>query len=406
MDTENELQQLKIDKDNPIGVSEPDADLEIFAKFDASNKAKKEEKKRKKKEKKSPLAKKLDSIIGDIDTPGPDDEALSLSQMAKSIKKNSSKKGKGVVFDTDGFMDSDGKPRKKKKDLYKKYEEQYRDEKALLQALLKETSGDSASIKKVLHEMLSSRVRGMSKTATDLASTLVSANGNRLQIIKAVIDLKNKINDLVNKEETRSKGDGDHVLDPELFGSQLMSGLFSQGNKDFNNALRTNTAVSDEEYQQYKANAMAHDTEQPTFTPIVPNVEVHNTPLPEGEIGQEQEVVQKVLPAEEFDPDLDQNLTMLNEELKDDPIYGRSDAGDKLIEHEADGVVIKIKRWVNNETGACDWEFIAVNKYGEEIDDYEVPSKKKVAPVRFNDDTNTASDTYGRMYNVFDLCDM
>lgn len=403
MDTENELQQLKIDKDNPMGVSEPDADLEIFAKFDASNKAKKEEKKRKKKEKKSPLARKLDSIIGDVNPQGPDEEALSLSEMAKSIKKNSSKKGKGVVFDTDGFMDSDGKPRKKKKDLYKKYEVQYAEEKALLQALLKETSSDADTIKKVLREMLGSKVRGMSKTTTDLASTLVSANGNRLQIIKATIDLKNKINDLVNKEEARKQGEGEGSLDPDLFGSQLMAGLFSQGNKDFNNSLKANTAVSDEEYNQYKANAMA--MEQPMPQPSQ-NVEVHNTENPSFEVIPGQEITQKVLPVDEFDPDLDQNLTLLNQELKDDPIYGRSDAGDKLIEHEADGVVIKIKRWNNNETGAYDWEFIAVNKYGEEIEDYEVPSKKKVAPVRFNDETNTASDNYGRMYNVFDLGEM
>lgn len=400
MDTENELQQLKIDKDNPIGESSPDSDLEIIAKFNSSTKAKKEEKKRKKKEKANPLTRKLNSIIGDIDNPGLDDDELSLTQLAKSIKKNTAKKGKGISFDTDGFMDSDGSTRKKKKDVLKKFEEQYKDEKALLQALLKEANGDAATIKKVLHELLGKTVRGMSKTTTDLASTLVSANGNRLQIIKAQIDLKNKINDLVNKEESRQKGDDGGALDQDLFGSQMMQNLFSQGNKEFINTLQTTSAVSEEEFEAYKKQASRQPIE---FVPVQGTIEETNEKPPVE--NYELPPTAKPLPVTQpdFDPDLADNLTALNEELKDDPIYGRSVAGDRLIEHEADGVVIKIKRWTDSITGDSEYEFVAINKFGDEVIDYEVPNKKKVMPIKFNDDTNTASDNFGRTYSVIDV---
>lgn len=393
---ENELKQLKVDKDNPIGSSEADPDLTLMANLKASKKEEKALKKQKKKEKRSPLSKKLDSIIGDVG-PVADEDALSLTEMAKNIKKNSKRKGRGVDFDTDGFMDSDGSKRKKKKNTIKKYEEQFAPETALLKALLKEANCNSESINKVFKELCGAKVRGVSKAMTDLAATLVSCNGNRLQIIKAIADLKKTVNDLALKEDSRKKEDiGEGNVDQEAFGASLMQSLFSQGNKEFNNSIAAATAISEEEFERLERQAavgvapqVITPAEEPPVTTDVVNAEPVN-------------IDPAALPQEPFDEELGERLSALSEEYKDNPIYSRSVAGDKLIEHEADGVRIKIKRWIN-EDGMSEWEFIAVNKYGDEVLDYEVPKKKKVEPMKFTDETSIATDKFGRSYDIIDI---
>ena len=91
--------------------------------------------------------------------------------------------------------------------------------------------------------------------------------------------------------------------------------------------------------------------------------------------------------------------------MKDSQIYGRSDAGDKLIETEGMGVKIKVQRWTNIDNGEIDYEFVAVDKNGSIVEGYEVPDKNdiRVRPIRFNDDTGIASDKLGRTYEIIEL---
>ena len=419
MKIEDELIQLRIDKDNPMNsASSEETEIDLVAQMKAAKKARKAKKKNKSSD---ALNEKLDTIIGDIGhSDDIDEDAPSLIDLAKEIKKNSKKKGKKLEFDTDGFMGGEGKKRKKKKDLYKKYEAQFKDEEALLTALLKETSTDTAAIKKTLSKLLNSNVRGVSKSMTDLASTVVSANGNRLQIIKAKIDLKNKINDLVNKEESRKKDGDEASLDQEAFGASLMQGLFSQGNKEFNQQLKHSNAVSDAEFEALKERAVQpEDSPAPriivpepvgeTIRPLTPNEPelpetepVEQSPEPPTATVSDNKPVQDEM-LEGFDEEMESQLSSLNEEMKDDPIYGRSDAGDSLISHEAEGVHVKIKKWTDSDTGDSSWEFVAIDKYGDEVPDYEVPDRRKAEPIKFSDGTGLASDKFGRTYEVIDV---
>lgn len=417
MKIEDELIQLRIDKDNPMNsASSEETEIDLVAQMKAAKKARKAKKKNKSSD---ALNEKLDTIIGDIGhSDDIDEDAPSLIDLAKEIKKNSKKKGKKLEFDTDGFMGGEGKKRKKKKDLYKKYEAQFKDEEALLTALLKETSTDTAAIKKTLSKLLNSNVRGVSKAMTDLASTVVSANGNRLQIIKAKIDLKNKINDLVNKEESRKKDGDESSLDQEAFGASLMQGLFSQGNKEFNQQLKHTNAVSDAEFEALKGQAVQPDDSpapriivpEPVGETIRPLTSIEPEAPKSEPVGHEAEptvVNVSNTPPDEipegFDEEMESQLSSLNDEMKDDPIYGRSDAGDSLISHEAEGVQVKIKKWTDSDTGDGAWEFVAIDKYGDEVPDYEVPDRRKSEPIKFSDGTGLASDKFGRTYEVIDV---
>ena len=397
MDLEEELKQLQIDKDNPDDTEYEDRDEEDLS-FGIMARAKKskKEKKKKKKEKGSALTHKLDDLLGDIAVNSGDgmEEDKDILEIAEEIKKASKKKRKGIEFDTDTFMGEEGKSRKKKKDLYKKYTAQFKTESALLTALLKEANSDTAKLKSVFDTLApNGKVRGVSKAMTDLAATIVSANGNRLQIIKALTDIKSKINDLVNKEEARKKDTNDGSIDQEAVGALALQSLFGQGNKEFNSQLQSLDAMSEEEFSALQRQNMMNAV--PMNEPNLSQMEDSNT----------QEPHQMVPPEEDFDPDIEEQLGNLNSEMKDSQIYGRSDAGDKLIETEGMGVKIKVQRWTNMDNGEIDYEFVAVDKNGNIVEGYEVPDKNdiRVRPIRFNDDTGIASDKLGRTYEIIEL---
>ena len=402
MNLEEELNELQIQKDNPIkkeGYTEEyqaDGSIGIFARV----KSQKKEKKKKKKEKGNALTRKLDDILGDL--PGRDgdglDEEKDILEMAKEIKKATKKRRGRLEFDSDAFMGEEGKSRKKKKNLRKKYEEQYSNEKALLGALLKEANNDSANLKKVFDTLApNGKVRGVSKTMTDLASTIVSANANRLQIIKALTDINTKITDFVLKEESRKKGEEDGGIDQEAIGAIALQSLFSKGNKEFQSQLQETSAMSEAEFTALQRQAQA-SSGMGMQTQPVQFAEREEPYIPADMQPSSQPVY------DEFDQSMEEQINALNNEMKENTIYGRSDAGDRLIETENLGVRIKIRRWIDSDTGTSDFAFVAVDKYGNDVPDYEVPDKNdiRIKPIRFVDDTHTATDKLGRTYDVID----
>lgn len=390
MDLENEINQLQVQKDNPIRedgfVDEgaTDASFGILAKV----KKDKKEKKKKKKEKGTALTRKLDDILGDLPTKDGDglDDDQDILEVAKEIRKATKKRRGKFEFDEDAFMGEEGKSRKKKKNLLKKYEAQYSNEKALLSALLKEANADSSNLKKVFDTLApNGKVRGISKNLTDLAATIVSANSNRLQIIKALTDIKTKVNDFVLKEEARKKGEDDGSIDQEAIGAIALQSLFSKGNKEFNQQLQDSSAMSEAEFSALQRQAYANQ----------------RPPMPQQPVYEEPQ-----FPAsqDDFDPAMEQQLENLNSGMKDNLIYGRSDAGDRLIETEGLGVKVKIRRWIDTDTGTTNFDFVAVDKNGNDVPNYEVPDKNdiRIKPIRFNDETHSATDKLGRTYDVID----
>ena len=388
---EDDMIQLKVDKDNQPGEPDNEVELSIFQSVQTATKKLKKDKKEKKKKKKSeknPLTKVMDGIIGDSDLiANMDDETPSLLELAADIRKSAKKKKGKIQFDKDEFLDADGKKRKGKKKTLAKYQESFKKESSLYLGLLKEADIDNKEFRKVFKELAGSKgVRGISKTLTDVMSALNASNSNRLAITKAIFDLNKTAHDMAFKEESRKKSDdGEGSLDQELLGAKMMSSLFAKDNLSFTNDLRAQTAVSEEEFERIKQQA------------------VPSAPVEHHEQGEDEVDEPAFMPdPDAFDHDLALRASELTDTYKDDnPLLVRPSTGDSLIKYENMGVEVKIKRYLGD--GETDeWEFIAVDANGIEVPDYPLPKKKPLSPVKFNDDGG-AVDNFGRNYKVIDV---
>ena len=396
MNIEDELNELKKSKDNPAGsVEEPEEDLSL-----GLSKRVKDEKKKKKKKKKA-VADELDDLLGGIDsfssTASADAEIEGLMEMAKDIKKALKKKDGKMEFDADKFMNGEGKGRKKHKDLVKKYMTMFKSEEALILALLKESDNDTRVIREAFLSLAKNgSVRGvMGKTATDFASALVSANSHRLAIIKQLTDIKKTANDLAFKEESKRKDSDENGLDQESLGAMALRSLFGQSSREFSNVIQSSTAISEDEFNRLEENARNETPVEVRY-----NEDFDMGPVIDKD-GNTRQIESEERESVDFDPDMEAHLNSLSEQYKDDPIYGRSSAGDSLIRNESRGVKIKVRRWSNEDTGRYEFDFVAIDKDGMEVPDYEVPDKNKVK-MTWNDETGIAKDNRGRIYEIID----
>lgn len=394
MNIDAELEELKKSKDNPFGsVEEPGEDLSL-----GLSKRVKDEKKKKKKKK--AVADELDDLLGGIDsfssTASADAEIEGIMEMAKDIKKALKKKDGKMEFDPDKFMNGEGKGRKKHKDLVKKYSAMFKTEEALMLALLKESDNDTRVIREAFMSLAKNgSVRGvMGKTATDFASALVSANSHRLAIIKQLADLKKTANDLAFKEESKRKDSDENGLDQESLGAMALRSLFGQSTREFSNVLQSSTAISEEEFNRLEENAKREN-------PVESYTEDFDTGPVIDKDGNTRQIDSQERMSVDFDPDMEEHLNSLSEQYKDDPIYGRSSAGDSLIRNESRGVKIKVRRWSDESTGRYEFDFVAVDKDGNEVSDYEVPDKTRIK-MTWNDETGVAKDNRGRIYEIID----
>lgn len=401
MDLEKEMASLpKLDEEDPT--------LGITERVKEEKKAEKKKKKEEKKKKKASLESKLDHIIGDVDSLSPvnqDFDTESLLDFAKEIKKSTKKRRNALEFDADKFMNGEGKKRKEHAELVKKYHKLFSKEESLVLALLKEADADTKMIRTALSGLMgNASIRGvMGKVATDLASALISANGNRLAIIKQIAEFKKIANDYAFKEEGRKKDDTEGTLDQEVLGANALKSLFSQSTKDFNSTLRQADSVSEEEFANLERRAsMANNYQQQMQEAPATEEETYST----GVIGKDGNVLEHLTPEREpvqFDSDMEAHMRELEDELREkgDELALRSEAGDNLIRNESRGVRIKIRRWLTDE-GEYDWEFVAVDKEGLIVSDYEVPDKAKMK-ISWNDENGFAKDRLGRTYEVIDV---
>ena len=406
MNIEDELKILAKEGKEQLGVIEEEP-VDVSIGISRKNKETKKSKKAKKKEKGTPLSNKLDGIIGDIEALSPvnkDYDMESITEIAKEIKKNTKKRGEKLEFDSDKFMDGEGKKRKTHNELVKQYLKMFRNESALTLALLKESDTDTKLIRQALHTMLEhGTVRGvMGKVTTDLASVLMSGNSNRLAIIKQLSEFTKLANDMAFKEESRKKNDDGMTFDPEMFGAAAMKSMFSQSTRDLNATVSQANAMSDAEFEALRQRAMQGFTDEGYPMGGAPVNDIDTKPVisDDGNTLPRQAVARDPV---QFDQDMETHMRELEDGYREsgENIYLRSEAGDNMIANEARGVKVKIRRHLDESTGEYDWEFIAVDKNDIVVDSYEVPDKAKTR-ISWNDSSGFAKDNLGRVYEVID----
>lgn len=243
------------------------------------------------------------------------------------------------------------------------YEEEFSQVLALLYDSLKSNEQLDKDLDKLVKPAFSSRNRQMSKYVVDLIAAKISNNGNKLSTIKEISATLKKISDLRSNDKKNASYGGEH--NPDLIAGAFFDRVSSMGRNSFVNMVSQPgaiNAISDVEFEDVSD----YDTE---------SSEVNYNGLSEDKL---------------IDVDMD-------EVLKDVPL-GRSEEDSLRVKYEPLKPKIIIVKYPSDNT----WEFYAIDKNGEIIEDYPVPNKNDVGRVIFSYDGRTASDSQGKVYTVYE----
>lgn len=306
-------------------------------------------KKSKKKKKKKTL---LSSLVPDdiLEESEPDDDLLdSFEGLTTEIDE-----------DNEDIIEEQKKGYTKLKKQNNEYKKEFAEELTLLYSLLDETNKFSKEVEKKYKSIESQKVRGVSKYTNDLAQIVLNAKQNKLSILKEITSVKKTVADLTNKAESKTnKIDNMDTRSPEIAASAYFKNILMHGRSDFIKRMTTEDEI-----------------------PIT-NDNINDT------INNDDD--------DSYNDD-DMYYEAFENRLSNDNSGYRSDAGNKYIEYEHRGVVVYVKKCV--DTG--EWEFIAIDKYNEVVDDYPIPTKRNAGRMRFSDDGTYVTDEHGRMYKVIE----
>ena len=236
----------------------------------------------------------------------------------------------------------DGKKKKKKKKNKNEptdYEKKFEPEAALLRSLLIDQNKFVDSLQKEYDFLKSNKStsRGINKNITDLISNITNARNLSMQLIDKNTSLKKTIADLTMKERKELFGNSlDDVENLNDFASTYLKQMISERHQLM---AGTNSDISD-----YSIDEMAS---------IVSD-------------------------------------TLLNSEDAEE----RSDETRKYLEYENRNVTVYVYMNPSDET---DYDYVAIDENGDELDDYPLPFKGKLT---VNRSTNMATDIYGQKYII------
>lgn len=242
----------------------------------------------------------------------------------------------------DDVFNPDGKKKKKKKKNKNEptdYEKKFEPEAALLRSLLIDQNKFVDSLQKEYDFLKSNKStsRGINKNITDLISNITNARNLSMQLIDKNTSLKKTIADLTMKERKELFGNSlDDVENLNDFASTYLKQMISERHQLM---AGTNSDISD-----YSIDEMAS---------IVSD-------------------------------------TLLNSEDAEE----RSDETRKYLEYENKNVTVYVYMNPSDET---DYDYVAIDENGDELDDYPLPFKGKLT---VNRSTNIATDIYGQKYII------
>lgn len=254
---------------------------------------------------------------------------------------------------------------KKGKRSYDKYKEdenefkkEFAEELTMLYDLLDDANKFSKKLSKKYDSIDGSKAKGTSKYLNDLIASVLTSNTNKLQIIKEITTLKKTIQELKIKADGKKSNisDGDGSLENQA--NDFFSNIMGVGRNNFLAALNgdPDSQLSSSDYSSDN------------------DIEYVNS-LPEAQ----EELHERI------------NERLMNES-------SRSAEGDKYIIYENLQPELVIMYNVLDNS----WDMIAVDKDGQRIIDYPVPTKKELGKMKFSSDHKFATDAYGRSYKCME----
>ena len=320
----------------------------------SSIKTKKKDKKKKKKKSllsDTFLAESSEDEINKVVNSKEMDMLLDVDELLKERDEDE----RGIDDDIIGKGKSSYKKLKKHENDFKK---EFADEITLLYALLDESSKLSKALEKDYNDIRGSKTRGISKYSNELGELVLSSKKSRLDVIKEIVAIKKTIADLKIKADGKKTAD-DSDKSPERLASAYFKQLLQHGRVGGN-----------------KGNFMDDDDEEEFLS--------RDVMLSGGYYDDHDEIPMSI-------------TDKLETRLQNEPGL-RSEEGTKYIEYENRGVKIYVKKCI--DTG--EWEFIALDKNEQQIDDYPLPTKKSAGRMKFSDDGTYCTDSLSRMYKVIE----
>lgn len=257
-------------------------------------------------------------------------------------------------------LDKYSRKGKRSYDKYKEDENEYKkefaEELAMLYDLLDEANKFNKKLNKKYDSIDGNKAKGTSKYLNDLIESMLSSTTTRLQIIKEINSLKKNIQELKIKSDSKyGKIGNDGTLEEDA--NSFFQNIMGVGRNNFVSALNgdpdihfSNPDYSNDDDIEY-ANAL---------------------------------------------PDAHEALhEMINERLENEGT-ARSIEAEKYIIYENMKPELIVTFSVVNNT----WEMVAVDKDGQIIQGFPVPSKKDLGKMKFSQDKKFATDAYGRSYKV------
>ena len=259
-------------------------------------------------------------------------------------------------------LDKYSRKGKRSYDKYKEDENEFKKEFAeeltMLYDLLAETNKFNKKLSKKYDDMEGKKAKGTSKYTSDLIESMLSATSTRLQIIKEINTLKKNIQELKIKSDGKyAKMGGDGSLEDDA--NSFFQNIMGVGRNNFVSALNGDPDfhVTDSDY------STDDDIEYANVLPDAHNA-IHE---------------------------------MINERLESEGTNRSSDADMYIIYENLKPELIVMYSVVDNT-----WEMIAVDKNGQRIQGYPVPTKKDLGKMKFSQDKKFATDAYGRSYKVME----
>jgi hypothetical protein len=237
------------------------------------------------------------------------------------------------------------------------YKKEFAEELAMLYDLLNEANKFNKKLIKKYDAMEGNKAKGTSKYMNDLVESVISSTSNRLQIIKEINTLKKNIQELKIKADGKyAKLGGDGTIEEDA--NSFFQNIMGVGRNNFVSALN-----GDPDF--HVTNDYSEDDD----------IEYANS-LPDAQAALHD---------------------MINERLENEGT-SRSAEAELYIAYENLKPELLVMYSVIDNT----WEMVAVDKDGQRIQGYPVPSKKDLGKMKFSQDKKFATDAYGRSYKVME----
>lgn len=261
------------------------------------------------------------------------------------------------------------------------FDRMFKKEQSMLAELMKDVTEQARAANNKLKDMAkkSSGYGGVSKTYPDLLSAANSLNTTRLNIVKQMADLKKTIADL-NFKKAKELGPDDANKDNEI-----ADGFFNKilGNrKEFIDAAMSGLHQQDS-MMPYPYPAPSANT----------NNEIQSLPTTDDArlVNESNDSIGNRPTRSITSPLMGYQGDYYDEEQPGGDPYG-------YIRNEDRDVSICVQRFQDGRV-----EFVAVDKDGDWVDDYELPADDLLLSLEFRVGSQFATDEEGRRYRIIDV---